>query len=93
MGLMRSAHFTMAKLPRLCTCQARRAKAAAAAAARQVVWVAGEAAQLEINLANHLDAEIAVEVRELFKPDPHPNPNPNPNLSRSQPQPRRQPYP
>ena len=25
----------------------------------------GEAAQLEINLANHLDAEIAVEVREL----------------------------
>jgi NADPH-dependent ferric siderophore reductase len=91
MGLMRSAHFTMAKLPRLCTSQARRAKAAAAAAARQVVWVAGEAAQLEINLANHLDAEIAVEVRELFKPDP--NPNPNPNLSRSQPQPRRQPYP
>jgi len=81
----------MAKLPRLCTCQARRAKAAAAAAARQVVWVAGEAAQLEINLANHLDAEIAVEVRELFKPGP--NPNPNPNLSRSQPQPRRQPYP
>ena len=91
MGLMRSAHFTMAKLPRLCTSQARRAKAAAAAAARQVVWVAGEAAQLEINLANHLDAEIAVEVRELFKLDP--NPNPNPNLSRSQPQPRRQPYP
>jgi hypothetical protein len=81
----------MAKLPRLCTCQARRAKAAAAAAARQVVWVAGEAAQLEINLANHLDADIAVEVRELFKPAP--NPNPNPNLSRSQPQPRRQPYP
>ena len=31
MGLMRSAHFTMAKLPRLCTSQARRAKAAAAA--------------------------------------------------------------
>ena len=91
MGLMRSAHFTMAKLPRLCTSQARRAKAAAAAAARQVVWVAGEAAQLEINLANHLDAEIAVEVRELFKPAP--NPNPNPNLRRSQPQPRRQPYP
>ena len=91
MGLMRSAHFTTAKLPRLCTSQARRAKAAAAAAARQVVWVAGEAAQLEINLANHLDAEIAVEVRELFKPGP--NPNPNPNLSRSQPQPRRQPYP
>ena len=47
------------------TSQARRAKAAAAAAARQVVWVVGEAAQLEINLANHLDAEIAVEVREL----------------------------
>ena len=47
------------------TCQARRAKAAAAAAARQVIWVVGEAAQLEINLANHLDAEIAVEVREL----------------------------
>ena len=33
---------------------------------KQVVWAAGEAAQLEINLANHLDAEIAFEVVGLL---------------------------
>ena len=41
----------------------------------------GEVAQLEMHLANHLDAEIAVEVRELFNPNSSPSPNPNPNLN------------
>ena len=50
-----------------------------------MVWVVGEAAQLEMHLANHLEAEIAVDVRELFERNF--NPNPNPNLNRPQPQP------
>jgi hypothetical protein len=45
--------------------EARKQKAAATAAAKEVVWVAGEKSAIEIEIANHLDADMRVEVTGL----------------------------
>ena len=47
--------------------EARKQKAAATAAANEVVWVAGEKSAIELEIANHLDADMRVEARSRFE--------------------------
>eukprot|EP00908_Phaeocystis_cordata_P014056 Transcript_25161.p1 GENE.Transcript_25161~~Transcript_25161.p1 ORF type:complete len:501 (-),score=14.28 Transcript_25161:2198-3649(-) len=47
--------------------EARKQKAAATAAANEVVWVAGEKSAIELEIANHLDADMSVEARSRFE--------------------------